>query len=67
VGGPGLTCLSVGCLSIYLNFPPVPVASEQGKTRQTQAEARSPADSCAISHLTTDRVTVICAEKDVNK
>jgi hypothetical protein len=42
-GGPGgLTCLSVGCLSSYLIFPPVPVTSKQGRnSRGTQRrEAR---------------------------
>ena len=59
LGGPGLTCLSVGCLSIYLNFPPVPVASQQGKRAKRRHKREVQAESCAISRLTTDRVTVI--------
>jgi hypothetical protein len=61
-GGGGLTCLSVGCLSSYLIFPPVPVTRSQGAKLAQETRTRAPVDLCAISHLTSDRVTANCAE-----
>lgn len=54
--GLGLTCLSVRCLSSYLFFPPVPVASKlRVRLAQGMCQSESRTSSCAVSHLTTDR------------
>jgi hypothetical protein len=54
--GPGrLTCLSLGCLSSYLIFPPVPVTSKlRASATLCTLDAQARMDACAIANLTTD-------------